>query len=257
MFCQALFLKNTLLSINTYAILILKGNTQHGLVYGFQIDNEVPTAKPKEEIRQEILLAAENEFYKRGYRDASMRTIARKANTTLGNIYNYFENKEALLDAVIGDIPEKINAMIEKHREFSVGALTKDNYLAIIGDILPEVFPLDLLMSKGIVILLEGCEGTKYTVRRNCLLKGFFPSISPSILGFPMIVISALQCLREPLPLSFQLPKAIKAWKNASRIFTIISLLLPLVFQTLQIPDRFLFNRFQSADHINPLQLSG
>ena len=57
----------------------------------------------KEEIRQEILLAAENEFYKRGYRDASMRTIARKANTTLGNIYNYFENKEALLDAVIGD----------------------------------------------------------------------------------------------------------------------------------------------------------
>ena len=102
-----------------------------------------------------------------------MRTIAKKANTTLGNIYNYFENKEALLDAVIGDIPEKINAMIEKHQEFPVGAFTKDNYLAIIGDILPEVFPLDLLMSKGIVILLEGCEGTKYTAQRDRLLKLF------------------------------------------------------------------------------------
>ena len=127
----------------------------------------------KDEIRQEILLAAENEFYKRGYRDASMRTIAKKANTTLGNNYNYLENKEALLDAVIGDIPEKINAKIEKHREFSVGTLTKDNYLVIIGDILPEVFPLDLLMSKGIVILLEGCEGTKYTAQRDRLLRLF------------------------------------------------------------------------------------
>lgn len=118
-------------------------------------------------------MAAEDEFYKRGYRDASMRTIAKKDTTTLGNIYNYFENKKALLDAVIGDIPEKINAMIKRHREFPVGAFTKDNYLALIGDILPEVFPLDLLMSKGIVILLEGCEGTKYTFQRDRLLKLF------------------------------------------------------------------------------------
>ncbi|WP_195270686.1 TetR/AcrR family transcriptional regulator [Eubacterium sp. 1001713B170207_170306_E7] len=127
----------------------------------------------KDEIRQEILLAAEDEFYKRGYKEASMRTIAKKANTTLGNIYNYFKNKEALLDAVVGHIPEKIDAMIEKHREFSVSALTKNNYLAIIGDILPEVFPLDLLMSKGVVILLEGCEGTKYMAQRDRLLRLF------------------------------------------------------------------------------------
>lgn len=138
----------------------------------------------KEEIRQEILLAAEGEFYKRGYKDASMRTIAQKANTTLGNIYNYFENKEALLDAVIGDIPEKINAMIKRHREFPVGAFTKDNYLAMIGDILPEVFPLDLLMSKGIVILLEGCEGTKYTFQRDRLLKLFSEHLAEH-LGLP------------------------------------------------------------------------
>lgn len=151
-------------------------------------------------------MAAEDEFYKRGYRDASMRTIAKKANTTLGNIYNYFENKEALLDAVIGDIPEKINAMIKRHREFPVGAFTKDNYLAMIGDILPEVFPLDLLMSKGIVILLEGCEGTKYTFQRDRLLK-LFLSILPSISGFLRMIISALQCLREPLRPSFQLQK--------------------------------------------------
>lgn len=102
-----------------------------------------------------------------------MRTIARKANTTLGNIYNYFNNKEALLDAIVGHIPAEIDKMIEKHRSFAVENLNKENYLAVLGDILPEVFPLDLLMSRRIVILLEGCDGTKYEAEKNRLLRLF------------------------------------------------------------------------------------
>jgi AcrR family transcriptional regulator len=58
----------------------------------------------KKEIRDEILAVAEKEFLKRGFKNSSIRTIATKSHTTLGNIYHYFENKEAILDGVIGDI---------------------------------------------------------------------------------------------------------------------------------------------------------
>ena len=40
----------------------------------------------KDEIRKTILEAAQKEFLIHGYEGASMRTIAKKANTTLGNI---------------------------------------------------------------------------------------------------------------------------------------------------------------------------
>ena len=39
-------------------------------------------------------------------------------------------------------------------------------------------------MSKGIVILLEGCEGTKYTVQRDCLLRLFSQHLAEH-LGIP------------------------------------------------------------------------
>ena len=42
----------------------------------------------KDEVRLKILEIATDEFLKRGYENASMRMIARKAHTTQGNIYH-------------------------------------------------------------------------------------------------------------------------------------------------------------------------
>jgi AcrR family transcriptional regulator len=52
---------------------------------------------PKEHTRREILVAARDEFIRMGFENASMRTIAKKANVSTSNIYNYFKNKETLL----------------------------------------------------------------------------------------------------------------------------------------------------------------
>lgn len=127
----------------------------------------------KAEIRLEILNAAESEFYIRGYHSASMRTIAKKANTTLGNIYNYFENKDALFDAVIGHIPEAIEDFISFHRSVSIKNLSRYNYPALLKDALPNAFPLDLMLSKPFIIFLEGSDKTKYETIRDTLLKNF------------------------------------------------------------------------------------
>jgi len=55
----------------------------------------------KEEIKNNILKAAKNEFLKNGFEKASVRTIAANAKTSKSNVYNYFADKDALFHAVV------------------------------------------------------------------------------------------------------------------------------------------------------------
>jgi AcrR family transcriptional regulator len=121
----------------------------------------------KEEIRDEILIVAEKEFLKRGYKNASMRTIASKSHTTLGNLYNYFENKEAILDVIIGDTPERVLQIIMNHESKFFPTIDSKDYMEehfddLVAIYMPTLFPIELLLSNSLLILMEGCEGTKY-----------------------------------------------------------------------------------------------
>ncbi len=71
----------------------------------------------KEEIRTTILNAAQQEFLIHGYEGSSLRVIAKKANTTIGNIYHYFDNKEAILEELLKEPVEGLNKLIEQHFE--------------------------------------------------------------------------------------------------------------------------------------------
>lgn len=51
----------------------------------------------KDEILEDILKAALQEFYEKGYRPAAMREIAGRAKILTGLIYSYYKNKESLL----------------------------------------------------------------------------------------------------------------------------------------------------------------
>ncbi len=55
----------------------------------------------KESVRKAIINGAIAEFFEHGYQNANMRKIADSANITVGNIYRYFDNKEALFNAVL------------------------------------------------------------------------------------------------------------------------------------------------------------
>ena len=55
----------------------------------------------KDEIRENILKAALQEFFDKGYQSAAMRNIAAQAKIPTGLIYSYYKNKDALFDAVL------------------------------------------------------------------------------------------------------------------------------------------------------------
>ena len=50
----------------------------------------------KEDIRSRILTVARQQFERNGYSKTSMREIAVLAGVGVGNIYNYFTNKDEL-----------------------------------------------------------------------------------------------------------------------------------------------------------------
>ena len=73
----------------------------------------------KKEIRDRILAAAVDEFKEQGYADASIRNIANNAEISLGNIYRYYDNKEALYFAVINPFMESIKEFFDNEFSFT------------------------------------------------------------------------------------------------------------------------------------------
>ncbi len=67
-----------------------------------------------EEVMEEILNAAKEEFLTLGYTEASMRNIAKKANLTTGSLYYRFLDKAEMLDAVVGSEAEELLTMFKR-----------------------------------------------------------------------------------------------------------------------------------------------
>ena len=55
----------------------------------------------KSDIRNRILSAAKEQFVQRGYLKTSMREIADAVDVGVGNLYNYFENKDELFCVIL------------------------------------------------------------------------------------------------------------------------------------------------------------
>jgi TetR/AcrR family transcriptional regulator, repressor for uid operon len=67
--------------------------------------------------REQILKAAMVCFAKRGFHQASMHDISAEAGISVGLIYRYFENKEAVISAMADRHKAEIHAMLERARQ--------------------------------------------------------------------------------------------------------------------------------------------
>jgi AcrR family transcriptional regulator len=64
------------------------------------------TERARAERRARILRAARRLFLRRGYQVTTMRDVAAAAGTSIGNLYFYFEDKEALLETLLAETRE-------------------------------------------------------------------------------------------------------------------------------------------------------
>ena len=70
-------------------------------------------AKQIEGVSEELLRCARNEFLEKGFLDASLRTIATRANTSTGAIYRRFGSKEGLYHCLVDAAMEQLISYFE------------------------------------------------------------------------------------------------------------------------------------------------
>src|SRR5438445_7283131 len=75
---------------------------------------QIESANPDR--RSQILDAALACFAKHGFHQASMHDISAEAGISVGLIYRYFENKEAVISAMAARHKEEIQQMLERAR---------------------------------------------------------------------------------------------------------------------------------------------
>jgi AcrR family transcriptional regulator len=70
----------------------------------------------KKEIKERILNAARAEFAEHGFAKTKMRSIARRAGVSTGNLYTYFSNKDDLFCALVAPAVDQINEYVSYDR---------------------------------------------------------------------------------------------------------------------------------------------
>jgi AcrR family transcriptional regulator len=72
------------------------------------------TQLSREKVKNKIIAAAKEEFLEKGYKEASMRSIARKCMMTAGNLYRYFSSKEELNVQVVSEPMLLLDKLLKK-----------------------------------------------------------------------------------------------------------------------------------------------
>lgn len=80
--------------------------------------SKAPRTQRGRKTLRKLLDAAEREFGERGYHEASVSSITRRAGVALGSFYTYFNSKEELFTAVVRDMSGRVGT--------AAGAALKD-----------------------------------------------------------------------------------------------------------------------------------
>lgn len=71
-------------------------------------ESKEPRTERGRRTMRKLLNAAAAEFSERGFHDASISAITRRAGVALGSFYTYFDSKDSIFSALVGDMSEAV-----------------------------------------------------------------------------------------------------------------------------------------------------
>lgn len=123
-------------------------------------------AKQIEGVYEAVLDCAKKEFLEKGYKDASLRTIAQEANTSTGSICTRFGDKEGLFCAIVEPAANGLKKMFLEIQE-KFHSFDKEAQCAEMGQYtsLHQMEMLDYIYDHFDVfrLLLDCAEGTQFS----------------------------------------------------------------------------------------------
>lgn len=124
----------------------------------------------KEDIKEKIKASARELFFLVPYKDASMRDLAIKSNTTVGNIYRYYENKEILYDDILKEtydcvvklikVTDLVKVFMKKRTVTDEKKLYKSTKFK--DFLLDSIIKIIAKNSVELYILINNSDGSKY-----------------------------------------------------------------------------------------------
>lgn len=112
----------------------------------------------KVNVRENITKSALNEFMEKGYQGASIRGIAKQANTSVGNIYKYFKSKEDIYENIIGSVYHRLIDYISKFDKIELN----EDALDVFNNLMEKIMRIFNESNKEISTLLNQSKGSKY-----------------------------------------------------------------------------------------------
>ena len=138
----------------------------------------------KENIRVRILKVARQQFEQKGYSKTSMREIADLVGIGVGNIYNYFTNKNDLFCEVVRPVLYALEAMLQEHhgiRGEDIMMMRTEEYLKSCIDEYVSLIDKHSALMKILLFHAQGssleCFRENYTDRSTELVKIWFASM--------------------------------------------------------------------------------
>ncbi len=132
----------------------------------------------KEELRVKILESATVEFYDKGYSKASMRTIAKHSGITVGNIYRYFDGKEALFESVVREAYDRFyNIVNTELNDNAIKSNDENLFDEMRGQLISALVTCVSEKRIELLILLRGAQGTKYETMKDDFNKVIYEKV--------------------------------------------------------------------------------
>lgn len=119
----------------------------------------------KDDIRDKLIIAATDEFFVKGFNGASMRDIAKRADVSLSNTYNYFPGKKELFSEVTSPIRNNIFELFNDFVTSGISNETEFNHY--VEQLAERLSQLTEANCKSIIILLEKSEGTEFGITKE------------------------------------------------------------------------------------------
>ena len=118
----------------------------------------------KDVLRESLLVEAEQEFFEKGYLNASLRQIAKRSGMTIGNLYHYFDSKEALFHELVKNEHENFIYMLNHHyeHEFALDDRGSGDIRVWKGFLRTFLSDLKPIFTKRFLIMLDMSTGTNY-----------------------------------------------------------------------------------------------
>lgn len=153
----------------------------------------------KANVRENILNSSLMEFYKTGYDKAKIRDIAIKSNVSPGNIYRYFKNKEALFQAIVSPVVDKLDASIKelvvkenKSTKNQRSSYFKDFTRVIIDLVVDYKYEMIIILNNDTVILSDSSNGTIHSYIEKILTSTHNSDSEKPLNKDDLILINAL-----------------------------------------------------------------